>query len=254
MNTKKRIYIGLLAASLMIILLIAILVYYLMSNKDIILSQVLLISLTVMAAILFIILLFGIISIVIIIIRARTIPSLETLGQRVNELLFPLALFTGRLFGISREKILQSYIAVNNHLVGLKELRLQGNQILILAPHCLQDAECPHKITIDINNCKGCGKCDIVSLKKMAQDHHALLRVVTGGTLARKVVTDIRPRGVIAIACERDLSLGIHDMGSIPVLGVLNCRPHGPCFNTGVNLEEVEKALMSITKEDGKDA
>jgi hypothetical protein len=250
LNTKKRIYIGLLAASLMIILLAAFLVYYLVRNKDIILSQVLLISLTVMAAILFMILLFGIISIVIIIIRDRTIPPLETLGHKVNELLFPLTLFTGRLFGIDRAKILQSYIAVNNHLVGLKELRLKGNQILILAPHCLQDSECPHKITIDINNCKGCGKCDIVSLKKLAEENNAVLRVATGGTLARKFVIDTKPRGVIAIACERDLSLGIHDMGNIPVLGVLNCRPNGPCFNTGVNLEEVEKALSSITKEE----
>lgn len=250
MNTKKRIYIGLLAASLMIILLIAVLIYYLVSNKDIILSQVLLISLMVMAAILFIVLLFGIISIVVIIIRARNIPSLENLSQRVNELLFPVALFTGRLMGISREKILQSYIAVNNYLVGLKDLRLRGNQILILVPHCLQDSECPFKITMDVNNCKGCGKCDIASLKKLAEDNHALLRVATGGTLARKVVIDTRPRGVIAIACERDLSLGIHDMGAIPVLGVLNCRPQGPCFNTKVNLEEVEKALSSITKED----
>lgn len=253
MNAKKRIYIGLLAASLMMVLLIAIIGYYLISNRDIILSQILLISITVIAAVLFMILLFGIIAVVIIIIRARRIPSLETLGQRVNELLFPLALFTGRLFGINREKILQSYIAVNNYLVGLKELHLRGNQVLILVPHCLQDADCPHKITMDISNCKGCGKCDIAGLKKLAEDNHAILRVATGGTLARKVVIDTRPRGVIAVACERDLSLGIHDMGNIPVLGVLNCRPNGPCFNTGVNLEEVEKALRSITREDVKD-
>jgi len=175
---------------------------------------------------------------------------LETIGQTANELLFPLALFTGRLVGISKDRILQSYIAVNNYLVHSKYLRLQGEQIMILLPHCLQDSECPHKITMDVNNCKGCGKCDIASLKEMAEKYNAVIKVATGGTLARKFVLDSRPRGVVAVACERDLSLGIHDMGGLPVIGVLNCRPNGPCFNTTVNLDEVEAALQSIIKED----
>lgn len=250
MDTKKRIYIGLLAASLILILFTIGAVYYLLSNRHIIVSQVLLITIMILAAILFITLAFGIISIVIMIIGDRALPSLEKLGQRANELLFPLALLTGRLAGISKEKILQSYIAVNNYLVGSKELHLKGEQILILVPHCLQDSECPHKITIDVKNCKGCGKCDIASLKKLAEEHQALIKVATGGTLARKFIMDTRPRGVVAVACERDLSLGIQDMSGLPVIGVLNCRPNGPCFNTRVNLDEVEKALLSIKKED----
>lgn len=250
MNTKKRIYIGLLIGSLLFILLIAGVIYYLIANRDIIISQVLLISIIVLAAILFLILAFGIIAIVIIIVREQAIPSLETIGQKANELLFPLALFTGRLVGISKDRILQSYIAVNNYLVHSKYLRLRGEQIMILLPHCLQDAECPHKITIDVNNCKGCGKCDIAELKKMAEEYNAIIKVATGGTLARKFVLDTRPRGVVAVACERDLSLGIHEMSGLPVIGVLNCRPNGPCFNTTVNLDEVESALQSIMKED----
>jgi len=250
LNTKKRIYIGLLAASLLLILSIVAVIYYLIANRDIIISQVLLISITVMATILFLILAFGIIAIVIIIIRAQAIPSLETISQRANELLFPLALFTGRLVGISKDRILQSYIAVNNYLVHSKYLRLRGEQIMILLPHCLQDSECPHKITMDVNNCKGCGKCDIAKLKEMAEEYNAIIKVAPGGTLARKFVLDTHPRGVVAVACERDLSLGIHELGGLPVIGVLNCRPNGPCFNTTVNLDEVEAALQSIIKED----
>lgn len=250
MDTKKRIYIGLLAASLLLIASIVALIYYLITNRDIIISQIVLISIIVIAAILFLILAFGIIAIVLIIVRARAIPSLETLGQRANELLFPLALFTGRLIGISKDKILQSYIAVNNYLVHSKYLCLRGEQIMILVPHCLQDSECPHKITMDVNNCKGCGKCDIGSLKEMSEEYNAVIKVATGGTLARKFVLDTAPRGVVAVACERDLSMGIHELGGLPVIGVLNCRPNGPCFNTTVNLDEVEDALQSIMKED----
>lgn len=250
MGTKKRIYVGLLAASLLFILLLAAAVYYLIINRDLILNQVLLIGITAIAIFLFIILLGGIIAIVFIIIRSKPIPALENLSQKVNDFLFPVALFTGKLIGISREKILQSYIAVNNCLIGLKNLNLKGNQVLILVPHCLQNSDCPHKITVNVDNCKDCGKCDITSLKKLAEKYNAVLKVATGGTLARKYVSENRPQGVIAIACERDLSLGIHEMGHLPVLGVLNCRPNGPCFNTQVDLNQVEKALKCIIKED----
>ncbi|MBC7075448.1 MAG: DUF116 domain-containing protein, partial [Syntrophomonadaceae bacterium] len=56
------------------------------------------------------------------------------------------------------------------------------------------------------------------------------------------------PRGVVAVACERDLSAGIHDMGVLPVIGVLNCRPNGPCINTDVDVEAVEEALKTLCK------
>ena len=48
---------------------------------------------------------------------------------------------------------------------------------------------------------------------------------------------------IIAIACDRDLASGIQDASPLPVLGVLNERPCGPCFNTRVNLQDVEEAI-----------
>lgn len=68
--------------------------------------------------------------------------------------------------------------------------------------------------------------------------------MATGGTLARHFVKQYRPRAVVAIACERDLTSGIQDTQPLPVLGVLNLRPHGPCLNTQVNLNQVEQAVQ----------
>ncbi|MDK2835430.1 MAG: uncharacterized protein PWP21_207, partial [Thermosediminibacterales bacterium] len=61
--------------------------------------------------------------------------------------------------------------------------------------------------------------------------------------LARKYVNEFKPDAIVAIACERDLSSGIQDTYPIPVLGVLNKRPEGPCMNTRVDLEKVEAAI-----------
>jgi hypothetical protein len=69
------------------------------------------------------------------------------------------------------------------------------------------------------------------------------LAVATGGTIARRIVVENRPQLIIAVACERDLAHGIQDTFPIPVFGILNQRPHGPCRDTRVMLEEVRKAV-----------
>lgn len=246
METKKRVYIGLLTVSMFLVALLAAAVWYLIKNKDFIVNRILLIIIVAILGTLFILAGAGVLAIVIMIIRSKAIPSLETFSRIANDILFPITLIVGRLTGINKDEILRSYIAVNNNLVKSKKLLLDGPQVMILLPHCLQDSECPHKITMDINNCKRCYKCNIADLIDLAEKYHAVVKVATGGTLARKFMEECRPRGVVAVACERDLSLGIQDASGIPVIGVLNCRPNGPCINTQVDLEQVEEALKTI--------
>jgi hypothetical protein len=54
---------------------------------------------------------------------------------------------------------------------------------------------------------------------------------------------DKRPDMIIAVACDRDLTSGIQDTYPIPVFGILNKRPNGPCYDTDVDVDLVEKGL-----------
>jgi len=67
--------------------------------------------------------------------------------------------------------------------------------------------------------------------------------IATGGTLARKVIVDTKPKCIIAVACEKDLVDGLLDAYPIPVFGVLNERPNGPCMNTTVEVSEIKNFL-----------
>ncbi|KUG03783.1 hypothetical protein ASZ90_018819 [hydrocarbon metagenome] len=247
METKKRIYVGLLAASLLFEMALAAMIWYVIVNRDIIISQIMLIIVAAVLGIIFLILGIGILATVIMIIRSKNMPSMEKITLWANELLFPIAMVIGRLMGLEKEKILKSFISVNNYIVASKRI-LPGDKILMLLPHCLQNSDCPFKITIDINNCKNCGKCPIGQLKELGLKYNAVLKVATGGTLARKWIEEVRPRAVIAVACERDLAAGIQDTGGLPVMGVLNSRPYGPCVNTDVCLEQVDQAFRTIVK------
>ncbi|MBR4943833.1 MAG: DUF116 domain-containing protein [Peptococcaceae bacterium] len=171
-------------------------------------------------------------------------------GRGIVELFYPMVLRVGRFIGISKEEIEDSYIKINNQITVAAAEKFRPEEVLVLAPHCLQNTSCPHKITIDVHNCHRCGKCSIDGLLTIAEDTGVNFVVASGGTFARKFAKEYNPKAIVAIACERDLTSGIKDMNvqRIPVVGVLNDRPNGPCHNTSVQLCKVRQAIASFTE------
>jgi len=164
----------------------------------------------------------------------------------VIKLLLPLMSVVGKLCGVSKDQVRRSFIEINNQLVLAQHLRTTADKLLLLMPHCLQFHECQFRITGSTVHCKRCGKCPITGLVDLSEKYHVGLAVATGGTLARRIVVERRPRLIIAVACERDLSSGIQDSYPLPVFGIINHRPNGPCYDTLVNLEQVEQALQTF--------
>lgn len=156
---------------------------------------------------------------------------------------YPIMLFLGKILKYNKDTIRRAFTELNNKLVFSNEYNLEGKNILILTPHCIQKSFCPHKITTDIKNCKRCGKCDVSKIIELEEKYGVNFRVMTGGTLARKTIKDLKPKAIVAIACERDLISGLQDVKKLPIIAVVNKRPEGPCVNTSVNLHQVEKAI-----------
>ncbi len=197
---------------------------------------------------------FGILSMVGAILGLPFFHVFQKRSYALINLLFPIAILIGKVFGFNRRRIERSFIEVSNHIVSHRGIKVRANELLVVTPHCLQLATCPHKITRDPNNCKHCGGCDIGDLLTLADDMGFHFFIVTGGTLARQTVKKIRPKVVLAIACERDLTSGIQDVYPLPAIGVLNICPNGPCFNTHIDIkivrEELQKLLLDEKKQD----
>lgn len=98
-------------------------------------------------------------------------------------------------------------------------------------------------MTANIIYCEECGKCDVAALKKMSLENNVQAALASGGSMARKVIKDYDPDVVIAVACHRDLIEGVRDAWKLPIFAILNERPNGPCFETTVNLADVQFAL-----------
>ncbi|MBG0777340.1 MAG: DUF116 domain-containing protein [Desulfovibrionaceae bacterium] len=193
---------------------------------------------------------WGCVSLVLNILLGRSILFSRRLRGLTIKLFLPLMTLFGRFLGIPKEHVRNSFIKVNNELVLSEHHRYRPDQILLLMPHCLQWSKCDMRLTYDINNCKRCGKCPIKGLLGLSEVYGVHLAIATGGTIARRIVVQTRPRMIIAVACERDLSSGIQDTYPLPAYGVLNQRPHGPCLDTTVSLADIEAALARFIQPD----
>lgn len=138
--------------------------------------------------------------------------------------LTPLILTLGKKFGVSYDKMGNSFIKVSNSLIQSSRWKVNQTKIVILLPRCLR-----RTLQKDI--------------REIAKKYHCLIFTVPGGELARKIIAENKPLAVIGVACERDLLSGIRDVSHIPVIGIPNQRPEGPCKNTTVDYKKIEEAI-----------
>lgn len=142
--------------------------------------------------------------------------------------LVSVVLRLGLRLGISRDRLGNSFVKVSNTLIRMTASRVKPEKLLILLPRCLQ-------------------KPLIQKITAFSKQLHIPVYTVGGGSKARQVVQKIKPRAIIGVACERDLLSGIRDIiGQIPVIGIPNVRPEGPCKNTSIDIQEFEKAIQTF--------
>ncbi|HEX9892720.1 MAG TPA: DUF116 domain-containing protein [Gemmatimonadales bacterium] len=122
-----------------------------------------------------------------------------------------------------RDWVENAAVKVYNAMALWRNRKVGTGELLLLVPRCLS------RETLD-------GVLDI------ARRYAVPVFVATRGQLARRVIRERRPRAVVAVACERDMVSGLHDVaGKVPVLGLTLRLPSGPCKDTMVDLPRLEE-------------
>ena len=133
---------------------------------------------------------------------------------------------TAQQFG-RRDWVENAAVKVYNALAMLRGRKVGKGELLLLIPRCLS------KETLD-------------GVLAIAGKYEVPVFVATRGQLARRVIRERRPRAVVAVACERDMVSGLHDVaGKVPVLGLTMTLPAGPCKDARVNLGQLEEWVRS---------
>lgn len=131
-----------------------------------------------------------------------------------------------RVFG-QRDRVEHAAIDAYNALALRRGRRFGRGELLVLIPRCLS------KETLD-------GVLDI------AGRYDVPVFVATRGQLARRAIRERRPRAVVAVACERDMTTGLRDVaGKLPVLGLTMQLPNGPCRDAVVDLRLMDEWVRS---------
>ena len=132
---------------------------------------------------------------------------------------------TSRLAGQfgRRDWVENAAVKVYNAMALLRGRKVGTGELLLLIPRCLS------RETLD-------------GVLGIAGKYGVPVFVATRGQLARRVIRERRPRAVVAVACERDMVSGLHDVaGKVPVLGLTMTLPAGPCKDAGLDLGRLEE-------------
>ncbi|MBN2518377.1 MAG: DUF116 domain-containing protein [Candidatus Altiarchaeota archaeon] len=144
------------------------------------------------------------------------------------KLFYPLSNKARKLLRVNRDSFGNSFVKVSNFLIGGPRSQ-EFRKTIVLLPRCLRK---------EIRD----------SIQAVTKIKNIPVYIVGGGEEARCVITREKPDSVIAVACERDLVAGITDIfDKIPVIGIPNKRPSGPCKDTFVDIEKFKQALCTFS-------
>jgi hypothetical protein len=134
-----------------------------------------------------------------------------------------------RRFG-ARDWVEHAAVEIFNGLASRRGRKVGKGELLVLVPRCL-------------------AKDALDGILEVAGRYEVPVFVATRGQLARRAIRERRPRAVVAVACERDMVSGIHDVAAkIPVLGLTMRLPSGPCKDAAVDVEKFETWVRSFVE------
>ena len=134
-----------------------------------------------------------------------------------------------RRFG-ARDWVEHAAVEVYNGLAARRGRKVGKGELLVLIPRCL-------------------AKDALDGILEVAGRYDVPVFVATRGQLARRAIRERRPRAVVAVACERDMVSGLHDVAAkVPVLGLTMRLPSGPCKDAAVDVGQFETWVKSFVE------
>jgi hypothetical protein len=132
-----------------------------------------------------------------------------------------LTSYVARPFG-RRDRVEHAGIDAYNAYALRRGRKFGRGELLVLIPRCLSKEALDGVLGI-------AGRYDVPVF------------VATRGQLARRAIRERRPRAVVAVACERDMTTGLRDVaGKLPVLGLTMRLPNGPCRDAAIDLRVMD--------------
>ena len=92
--------------------------------------------------------------------------------------------------------------------------------------------------------CGACGACKIAAILKAADDNgYMAVRILKGGGTVKKTVRDLKPKGVLGVACYFEGTQGIKECEKRKIPVYFYSLSRDGCENTDLNLSKLMKII-----------
>jgi hypothetical protein len=111
--------------------------------------------------------------------------------------------------GIDEEQLFRLYVDLKNNAYRDRFGKTPYSDRALFIPQCLRSRKCSAELYKSGFECLKCGKCDVLKIINLANDHgYKEVYVVSGGSMIKKLLSTRRPKACLGIGCFKELILG----------------------------------------------
>jgi hypothetical protein len=146
--------------------------------------------------------------------------------------------------GVEENELLRLYVESKNRSLIENFASTPYKERILLLPQCLRAKDCPAELGKYGYECQECGRCIIKTIKQMSKKlGYKGIFILPGGSLAQKILLELKPKASLGVACSKELVLGSFLCEKMGVIGQGVALLRDGCINTLVDLRTLNDAL-----------
>ena len=146
--------------------------------------------------------------------------------------------------GVEEQELFQLYVETKNRSMIESFAATPNNERVVLLPQCLRAKDCPAEIGEYGYECQQCGRCSVAKIMQLTKElGYKGTFIMPGGSLAKKVLVELKPKASLGVACYKELVMGSYLCEKVGVIGQGVELLKDGCINTIVNMKALKDAL-----------
>ena len=122
--------------------------------------------------------------------------------------------------GVEEKELLNLYVEAKNRSMIQSFASTPYNERVIMIPQCLRARNCPAEIGKFGYKCQQCGRCSVTKIMQLTKDlGYKGAFILPGGSLAQKIILELKPKASLGIACSKELVLGSYICEKMGIVG-----------------------------------
>jgi hypothetical protein len=146
--------------------------------------------------------------------------------------------------GVEEKELFKLYVEAKNRSLIQSFASTPYNERIIMLPQCLRAKDCPAEIDEHGYECQQCGRCSVAKIMQLTKElGYKGAFILPGGSLAQKIILELKPKASLGVACSKELVLGSYLCEKMGIIGQGVELLRDGCINTIVDMKTLKEAL-----------